>query len=305
VKTLVTGGAGFIGRHLVARLIEIGHEVIVVDSGFTGNLHEVNTRAEIINKDINFLKVEDWLKLLNGVNFVFHLAAQKLNTKNVTPDNMLQTNVNSTYNLAQASGIANIERFVFTSSLYAYGNLGPKVMHESDRTHPRTLYGSTKLMGENILNSVGFDLDLSWNIARLFFIYGPGQFSNAAYKSVIVKNFERLIRNLPPIINGTGIQSLDYVYVDDAVSALIKLAQIESTKNIVNIASGKSTSVNDLTKKMQEVAGTDFKTIGEVADWTEGTNRFGDVKLAKKKLDWVASTSMDLGLKRVWLSLNE
>jgi UDP-glucose 4-epimerase len=305
LKILITGGAGFIGRHLVNRYLEIGGEVVVVDSGFTGNLGAVNAEASLINTDITFLSIDDWVVLLKDVNFVFHLAAQKLNTKNITPTDIIQTNINATYNIAQASRIAQVERVIFTSSLYSYGNLGPNKMLESDAPRPRTLYGSTKLMGENILNSISNEFNFNWNVARLFFVYGPGQFSTNSYKSVIVKNFERLKNNLPPIINGSGLQSLDYVYVDDAVSALMRLSAIATSHNVVNIASGKSVSIGELTMQMQEVAGTEFEPIHSPADWTEGTNRIGDIELARNLLRWSPSTSLIMGLNNVWRSLND
>ena len=305
MKVLVTGGAGFIGRHLVQKLIDLGHEVIVVDSGFTGNLVKINKAAKLINRDLNDFAFEDLIKLIDKVEIIFHLAAQKHNTKNISPEEMIQTNVNATFSLAKASGIVGINKFVFTSSLYAYGNLGPSVMKESDVPQPKTLYGSTKLMGEHILRSINNEYDLKWNVARLFFIYGPGQFSGSGYKSVIMKNFERLRQDLPPVINGSGSQSLDYVYVSDAVSAIVKLAEINSSENIVNISSGRATTVNDLTKQMQEIARSDTTPVSNSPDWTEGTSRFGDISISKSLLNWNSDVTLREGLSRVWSSLNQ
>ena len=305
MKVLVTGGAGFIGRHLVQKLIDLGHEVLVVDSGFTGNLVKINKAAKLIKKDLNDFTFEELIKLIDKVEIIFHLAAQKHNTKNISPEEMIQTNVNATYSLAKASGIVGINKFVFTSSLYAYGNLGPNVMKESDVPQPKTLYGSTKLMGEHILRSINNEYDLKWNVARLFFIYGPGQFSGSGYKSVIMKNFERLRQDLPPVINGSGSQSLDYVYVSDAVSAIVKLAEINSSENIVNISSGRATTVNDLTKQMQEIAHSDITPVTNPHDWTEGTSRFGDISISKSLLNWNSGVTLHEGLSRVWNSLNQ
>jgi UDP-glucose 4-epimerase len=132
----VTGGAGFIGRHLVDKLITDYSEVIIIDSGHTGQLASVAKEARLINIDLDSCEISDFMEILHGVDHVFHLAAQKHNTVDISPQKMISTNVSSTYNLIIASAKSKVKRFVFTSSLYAYGDLGPRIMNEGNLPQP-------------------------------------------------------------------------------------------------------------------------------------------------------------------------
>ena len=300
MRALVTGGAGFIGRHLVDDLIEDNFEVIVLDSGHTGKLDKVNKKAELVKIEIDSCGIKEYKDLLVGVDQVFHLAAQKHNTKNLTPEKVISTNILSTYNLAIASAESKVKRLVFTSSLYAYGSLGPEIMRESDIPAPATLYGASKLMGENILRFAEKQHGLSWNVARLFFIYGPDQFAGSGYKSVIIKNFERMRDGLSAEINGDGKQSLDYVYVKDAVATLRLLANSEIENSVFNVSSGNKISIIDLIDKMETASGVKIDKIYQPSDWTSNSHRFGDNTLIAKQLGWKPKTSIEEGLSETW-----
>ena len=303
MRILVTGGAGFIGRALIGFVRGRGHEVVVVDAGFTGRLHEVPADCTLVERDIATMTGHEWDELLTGCDLVFHLAARKYNTPGVTADQLLDTNVRATWRLAEAAARAGVARLVFTSSLYVYGALGPDVMRETDVPMPRTLYGSSKLMGEHILRTVGLEHGLSWNCARLFFVYGPGQYTDGGYKSVIVTNLERMAAGLAPTIRGDGEQALDYVYVDDVVHALWTLATGGTSEQVLNIASGRRASINDLTATMIEVAGGTFTPEHLAADWTAGTSRVGDPTRCRATIGWAATTDLSTGLDRTWHSL--
>lgn len=299
----MTGGAGFIGRGLIEHVRGLGHEVVVVDAGFTGRLDEVPDDCRLVERDIASLTDGEWDELLVGCDIVFHLAARKYNTPGVTAEQLIDTNVNATWRLAEAAARARVSRLVFTSSLYAYGGLGPDVMRETDTPLPRTLYGSSKLMGEHILRTVGLESGLSWNCARLFFIYGPGQYADGGYKSVIVTNLERMAAGLAPTIRGDGAQALDYVYVDDAVDALWALATAANSAQVLNVASGRPASINDLTAEMIGVVGVDFTPEMLAPDWTAGTSRVGDPSMCRSTIGWSATTDLTTGLANTWHSL--
>jgi UDP-glucose 4-epimerase len=305
LKALITGGGGFIGRHLVDKLISLNYEVIVIDSEFTGDLTKVNPKARLIESNIETFSVPMWTELIEGVDYVFHLAAQKHNTKNITNSEIVQTNVNATINLSEACGLSEVNKLVFTSSLYAYGNTGPNVMKETDLPQPNTIYGASKLMGENILQTFEKKLNLQWNVARLFFIYGPGQFAGNGYKSVIVNNFERMLQRKPPVINGSGNQALDYVYVEDAVEAIYQLAITDSNSKIVNVSSREPVSINQLTDLMIKVSGNTCKPIFSEKDWTEGTIRYGDNTKINELINWPRKVQLEEGLTRTWISLGQ
>lgn len=300
-KVVVTGAAGFIGGQLCRRLIADGvPQVVGIDSLRSGDWSRTPGEVERVECDISDLGLTDWAEILDGAEVVYHLAAEKYNSSKSTPERLLNANVIATERLVRASAIANIDRFVFTSSLYAYGSMGPKIMSEGDLPAPSTLYGASKLMGENILRSLDRELGLSWNVARLFFIYGPHQYAEGGYKSVIMTNFERMLAGQPPLILGDGKQSLDYVYVEDCVTALMKLAVSDVEHRIVNVASGRATSIVDLTNLMLTVAGNEIAPVFGPPDWTAGSVRAGDPTGMRDSFGWSAEISFEVGLAKVY-----
>lgn len=299
MKALVTGAAGFIGHHLIEALLP-NYECIGVDSERSGAWSRVASGVARVERDLCEISFEEWLVLLQGVDVLFHLAAEKYNSSSMTPERVLAVNVTATDVLFRAAVKAGVRRIVFTSSLYAYGSYGPGVMRESDLPYPNTHYGISKLAGEHLLRANCHNSSTEWNVARLFFIYGPGQFSEGGYKSVIVKSFEKELVGDAMQICGTGTQSLDYVYVDDCVSALIKLAESESSSNIVNVATEKTTTIELLISKMQTISGSTTPAMNVPADATEGTSRWGSNEQIRKKFDWVPLVTIDDGLAKTW-----
>jgi UDP-glucose 4-epimerase len=140
-------------------------------------------------------------------------------------------------------------------------------------------------------------------VARLFFIYGPRQLAAGGYPSVIVRNFDRIRHGEPPVVNGDGEQSLDYVFVDDCVEGLATLATSEQHGLTINLASGQPTSINELTAAMLEAADSQLEPVAGPADWTDATSRWGSTERASDLLGWRAATPLDVGLRRVWESL--
>lgn len=297
---LVTGAAGFIGGALCRRLVQDGCSLTGVDNLRSGDWTRVPATVNLVERDISDINVEEWVSMLEDVDTVFHLAAEKYNSSKSTPSRLIAANVTATERLFRACAMAGVRRTVFTSSLYAYGSLGPDVMSETDRADPTTLYGASKLMGEGILRSTDREVGLSWNIARLFFIYGPRQFADGGYKSVILVNFERLLRGEAPVVNGSGGQTLDYVYVEDCVDALVSLATSSIDRQIVNVASGHGVSVRELTAQMCSLHGFDGSPDHAQADWTEGTMRVGDPTAIAQTFDWTSKTSIEGGLRKVY-----
>jgi len=240
-----------------------------------------------------------------GVDVCFHLAAEKHNSSRSTPQRVIDVNISGTRRLLEAAATSGVGKIVFTSSLYAYGSLGPTPMSEGDVPIPTTVYGTSKLAGEHLLRVAASSAGLRWSVARLFFVYGPGQYAEGGYKSVIVANFERLRRRERPIIYGDGKQALDYVYVDDVVGALLMLAEPDHNGLVCNVGTGRAVSVGELTKIMLTISGRGLEPWMCPPDWTDGSVRVADTRVARETLGWTATTSIEEGLERVWASLGD
>lgn len=300
---VVTGGAGFIGSHLVRELVRRGaRRVVVIDSmryGDPGNLGEIEG-VTLHKHEIGFDPPAALDRALEGCDLLFHLAAEKHNQSKDSPERVIASNITGSLSLYERACAAGAKRIVFTSSLYAYGRLEGAPFVETERCEPRTVYGVTKLAGEHLLGHVSQTRGVSTAVLRYLFIYGPKQFAGMGYKSVIVKSFERLLAGEAPVIYGDGEQALDYVFVDDAVDATIRAMEHDSSGEVLNVASGVAISVRDLVRTMVEVSGAKVQPVHGDADWTAGTRRAGDPEKAARLLGWRASTSLEEGLRRTF-----
>lgn len=304
----MTGGAGFIGRRLVEELVARGKAVAVVDSGETGRPDLLHDGVEVIDRDIAGIETDEWRQLIEstGTERVFHLAARKYNTPGVTFDQMQQANLTATWRLGEACAACSPCRVILASSLYVYplqNTVDRKAMAEVDPAAPFTAYGVTKLAAEGALASLRHAHGLDWYATRLYFVYGPGQFAEGGYKSVVVSNLERIRRGEPPRICGDGLQTLDYIFVEDVVGALLALAELPAKPNgprVFNLASGNPYSIEFLTQEMLAVSGSSLEPEFIDADWTDGTWRVGDPGLIEREIGWRPTTTLEEGLKSVW-----
>lgn len=301
-NVLVTGGGGFIGSHLINQLVRDHNveQVVAVDNLRSGTWDNLDVNVSKVEKNIAELSTSEWVDLLAGIDTVFHLAAEKYNSPNSTFESIVETNIVATFRLVEAATISKCSRFVFSSSLYVYGIPFPVRVTELEAPQPITNYGMSKLAGEAIIRTLARETDLTWNIARLFFIYGPRQYANGGYRSVIIKNFGLLADSQQPEIRGDGRQELDYVYIDDCVDALIKLATHYSSEAIFNVASGNPLAINDLVREMILVSGRSVEPKIIPKDWTHGTTRSGSFDLINSQLGWVPRTDIISGLQKTW-----
>ncbi len=299
-SALVTGAAGFIGCHLVEALHAVGVEVIGIDDERSGDWARLRVPCVQVRRDLCGMSSSELTDACRDVDTVFHLAAEKHNQAKEDPQRIIDVNILATYRLFEAAARADRPKVVFTSSLYAYGSMGPASMCERDAPAPRTVYGMSKVAGEHMLRALQDHYALPWSVARVFFVYGPRQYASGGYKSVIVSNFERLARGEAPTVYGDGEQSLDYVYIDDAVAALLAIASREHDGKTLNIASGHGVSVNQLTTVMLDVSGSALVPRRCPPDWTAGSRRVGDTADVARELGWKAETPMTVGLQRCW-----
>jgi UDP-glucose 4-epimerase len=302
-RAVVTGAAGFIGSHLVARLVDLGWQVIGIDNQRSGDWSRVSVPCIRVEQDLATMNLDDLVAAMMGADVCFHLAAEKHNSPRTTPQRTIDVNISATRLLLEAAALAGVSKIVFASSLYAYGSLGPAPMSEHDLPMPTTTYGMSKLAGEHLLRVAENSYGLHWSVARLFFVYGPHQYAEGGYKSVIVANLERLQRYDRPTIHGDGEQALDYVYIRDVIDALIMLTDRAHDGLVCNLGTGRAISVRELTELMLAVSGRDLEPLMCPADWTARSVRVADTAVARQTLGWIATTTIEEGLKSMWASL--
>jgi len=297
---LVTGGAGFIGCHTIDALLRDGaRRILALDNLSTGRWDNVtqDDRVERVTADLARMTPDEMQNAFRGVDYLLHLAAEKHNNAIDAPERVLAVNVDATFRLFRAAADARVRKVIFTSSLYANGRMTLPPMREDDLPEPKTVYGISKLAGEHLLRHFAAQ---RWTALRLFFAYGPKQFAGSGYKSVIVTNFERILRSEAPVIFGDGKQALDYVHVRDVTRAILSSLSEIADGQVVNIGTGTAVSVNQLTDCMLEVARSSLRPAHGPADWTAGTHRVCDNSKARQLLGWSPSIAMRDGLAEVY-----
>jgi len=287
MKILVTGGAGFIGSHLVDELIKRRYSVVILDNLSEGKKENIHAKARFYK--INICSNLEPIFRQEKPGIVFHLAAQKNVRKSLEdPIKDAKTNILGTLNLLKHC--ENIKKFIFSSSGGAiYGNTKNLPTPETEVPNPLSPYGVAKLAVEKYLHA----LRVSHVSLRYANVYGPRQ-DPWGEAGVIAIFINKIKNNQKPIIFGNGKQTRDYVYVTDVVSANIKAMQ----KNIfgeINIGTGKETSVNQLLKLIDQKAKAEH--IKAVAG--EVQRSCLDIKKAKKILGWQPKIKLEDGIKNL------
>lgn len=299
----VTGGCGFIGATVVRQLLDQGADrVVILDSLKAGRRERLpeDQRLVFVETTLGDVPVETLTRQFRGIDGVFHLAAEKHRPSLDSPRELVLTNVLGTRDVIEAGRAAGIRKLIFSSSLYAYGRMSGAPMVETEPCHPHTLYGTTKLAGENLVEAAYRRGDFAAVSLRYFFVYGPRQYVGTGYKSVVVANFERLRRNEPPIIHGDGEQSLDYSHVDDTARATILAMSREVNGKVLNVGSGRALSVNELTAAMMEAADVRFEPVFDDADDTAGSCRVANTGHAESLLGFRSHVPLEEGLRSTW-----
>lgn len=290
-KCLVTGGAGFLGSHLVDKLIDEGHEVVVIDNLSLGKQKFVNDKAEFYQKDITNL--EEIKPLFYGADVVFHVAADpRLQASIDNPVRSHEVNVGGTLNVLQASVEKGVDKVVFSSSGAIYGDKEELPISEEADPDPNAPYPSHKLMGERYMDLYSKLHNIDTVCLRYFNMYGPRKTTKGGYPMVIPAFLEQKKEGEPLTIVGDGKQTRDYVHVFDAVRANISAWKSEyGDADIFNIGSGIQVSVNEIA----DIIGGEVTHVPE----REGEIRFSeaDISKAKEKLDWKPRIEFEQGLK--------
>lgn len=307
-KVLVTGGAGFIGSHLVDKLIEKKHKVCVVDDLSGGFERNINKKAVFFKHDLrgrNKKDRKDIYKISEGFapEIVFHLAANAAENKaQFSPVDVTSRNYDAfiqTLTAVLKNKNKGFKRFVFASSIAVYGALQTP-FKESAKAEPEDLYGISKLAAEETLKVMSKVHDFEFVIARPHNVYGPRQNMTDPYRNVVTIFMNSLMHGKPYYIYGDGNQRRCFSYIDDVVDALYNCAILNVNRKIFNIGADKDYSLNQLSETIQEAAGIKIQPIHIQDRPQEVKIAIADHTLAKKFLKYKDKTSLTEGIKKTW-----
>jgi len=303
-RVLVTGGAGFIGSHLVDQLLKEGIEVVVLDNLQGGRLE--NIRQHLGKKNLCFVRgdIRNYRlvrNLVRDVDAIIHQAAQ-ISVPESIEDPVLtnDVNVNGTLNLLKASVESDVKRFVYASSCAVYGDAEMMPIKEDCLPKPTSPYGASKLAAESYVQAFHEVFRLKTVCLRCFNVYGSRQINNY-YSGVITQFLNRLSKNLPLIIFGDGEQSRDFIHVQDVVKANMLALRIKGVEGeTFNIATGVATTINQLAATLLEITNKScLKVVHSKPRKGDIKHSVGDNSKAKKKLRYNVKFSLKEGLKEL------
>ena len=301
MKSLITGGAGFIGCHLAERLVELNHKVIILDNLSTGrkrNLDKIKHKVKFIKCDIS--KDNNLAKYFNKVDFIFHLAALADIVPSIeNPKSYFSSNVHGTLNVLQASKKNKIKKFIYAASSSCYGI--PKIYPtpEISKINPQYPYALTKWLGEELVMHWHKVYKLNTISLRFFNLYGTRSRTTGAYGAMFGTFLAQKLAGLPFTVVGNGNQKRDFTYISDAVDAIILAAKSNFSGEIFNVGSGKSVSVNRIIKLLGG------KKIFIAKRPGEPNNTFADIKKIKKSLNWLPKVNIEQGIEILKKNIND
>jgi len=294
-KILVSGGAGFIGSHLTDKLMDKGHNVVVVDNLSTGKKENLNPKAKFYEADICNSEISQIFEE-EKPEIVFHFAAQIDVRKSVKdPIQDAKTNILGSLNLLQNCQKNEVRKFIFASSGGAiYGDTDIIPTPETHSENPESPYGICKLTIEKYLHFYKETFGLNYTALRLANIYGPRQNSKGE-AGVIAIFCNKILKNEEVVINGDGEKTRDFVFVDDVVN--VAILSIEQEKSdIYNIGTGIETNINEIFRKIKELTNSDCKEIHAPEKLGEQKRSCLDFSKVKQELNWEPEYNLEKGL---------
>lgn len=298
-KYLVTGGAGFIGSHLVEELLRRGHDVRIADNFSTGRRENVpaGSAVEVIDGDIADRDIAT--RAVQGCDFVLHQAAIPSVPRSILdPAASHRANVDGTLNILLAARDAGVQRVVFAGSSSVYGNAVELPKREDMPPQPLSPYALQKYVGEQYCQMFTSLYGLSTVTTRYFNVFGPRQQPGSPYSGVISLFIDALMNGRPPHVHGDGSQTRDFTYVGDVVRGVLAAVEApDAAGKVMNVAGGGRISLLDLVETLQRILGTSIEP-------TFGPSREGDVHdsqaditRARRLLRFEPAVSFDAGLR--------
>lgn len=301
-KLFITGGAGFVGSTTADQLLEMGAaEVRVLDNFIRGSIRNLEDAQEtgrltLVEGDVRDADLVD--SLTNGVDYVFHMAALRITRCAEAPREAVEVLVNGTSNVLESAVRHKVKKIVAASSASVYGDPSYLPMDEGHPFNNRTLYGACKIANEQILRSYYEMFKLPYVAFRYFNIYGPRMDLDGVYTEVLVRWLDAIDAGLPPKIFGDGVQSMDFVHVEDVARANIAGLVSDVTDEVFNVGTGVETTLNELCRKLLKVTGSSLKPEHHEARKVNNVRaRRATTEKAESMLGFKANIDLEAGLK--------
>ena len=300
-KVLVTGGAGHIGSHIVDAVLDEGAaRVIVVDNFAEGNSRNLQPalrsgRVEVLARDIR--DYEDLEVAMKDVDFVFHTASIMLLEARLRPAKAMETNINGTFNVLQAAAKCGVRKVIFSSTGSVYGEPLYLPMDENHPYNNETIYGATKIAGEQFCRNFHREHGLGFVALRYFNVYGPRQHTKGAYAQIVPRWYDFMSNHRPITIFGDGSQTMDMTYVQDVARANVLAARSSATADFFNVGTGNATSVLQVFEYMKKLFDYDLSPVFEGRDVNLVKRRQCSTEKADRELGFKAEVVVKDGLK--------
>lgn len=300
---LVIGGAGFIGSHIVDQLVARGaKQVTVLDNfvrGKQSNLTDALASGRVEVVDGSILDLDLLRRLMDGKDGAFHLAALWLYECVHEPRKALEHNVGGTYNVIEVAQEVGLPKLVYSSSASVYGNAREVPMTEEHPFDNRSMYGATKIAGEQFLRAFHDRHGLDYVALRYMNVYGPRMDDKGVYVSVIVKVLEKIANGERPTIHGDGTQAFDFVHVSDVARANLLALESDATDAAYNVGTGIQTSIKELVDELLVITGSEIEPEYLPGEHMFVTNRVGSTEAAERDLGFRAEIPWREGLRTV------
>ena len=307
-RVVVTGGAGFIGSHVVDQLIADGRDVTVIDDFSTGreeNLADHRSEPRLCVERADITDEDAMRRLLRGADTVYHLAVQCLRLSLYEPAYVHETNATGTLNLCIAALEHDVRRFVYVSSSEVYGSARRVPMREDHPLNPTTPYAASKLAGESYALAYAHTHKLPAIVVRPFNAYGPRAHHEGASGEVIPRFALRVMAGMPPVIFGDGQQTRDFTWVEDTAAGIVRAADCDRLiGRTVNIAFGQEVTIQRIAELILEALGRDdIGIVREESRPGDVRRHFADTRRARRLLDFAPTVAIEDGIPRYvgWL----
>jgi UDP-glucose 4-epimerase len=300
MKYIITGGAGFIGSHIVEALAQQQHEVVIFDNLFSGKMENIqqflkNNDASFVQGSVTDLSVLK--KTFEGAEGIFHEGAIASVPRSIAnPLATNEANVTGTLNVLIAARDCGVRKVVFASSSSVYGNTPTLPKHEDMTPNPLSPYAVTKLTGEHYLKVFSEVYGLKTLALRYFNVFGPRQDPKSEYAAVIPRFITKILRHESPTIYGDGTQTRDFTYVKDVVQANIRAMESDA-QGVHNVAYCKRINLNELASIIMEITGITVPLVYEPVRTGDVRDSLADIKRAQKAFGYLPEYTVKSGLE--------